>query len=84
MVFDYGGKESLWIHIEPKTFALMKKLGTTCMINNKYMDDVLKEIFTLIVNGDLDDEMQIIFDSIPDADIPKTFNGIPTKEKLDG
>jgi len=50
MVFDFGGKENLWIRMDKPLFSTMKMIANECVLNKVTLDSVLNEILIMAFN----------------------------------
>ena len=83
MVVDYGGKDSVWIRITPKTYKNVLKLGDFCVENSRSIDSVLGGVLQLIADGKLDAQLQeIVAKTIPVA--VQNPSELPTEEVVSG
>lgn len=83
MVFDYGGKESMWLRVESKTLGSLKAIGQICIENRRTVDDVIGRVVQLIAHGDLTDVLKKIVDETDEVDIPEGIQVAPTKNNLE-
>jgi Cu/Ag efflux protein CusF len=83
MVVDYGGKDSVWLRITPKTYKNVLKLGDKCVENHRSIDSVLGGVLQLIADGKLDVHLnEIIAKTLPVVILNPT--ALPTEESLNG
>jgi hypothetical protein len=50
MVFDFGGKENLWIRMDKPLFSTMKMVSNECVLNKVTLDAVLNEVLIMAFN----------------------------------
>ena len=50
MIFDFGGKENLWIRMDKPLFSTMKMIANECVLNKVTLDSVLNEILIMAFN----------------------------------
>jgi hypothetical protein len=50
MVFDFGGKENLWIRMDKPLFSTMKMVSNECVLNKVTLDAVLNEVLIMVFN----------------------------------
>lgn len=50
MVFDFGGKENLWIRMDKPLFSTMKMISNECVLNKVTLDAVLNEVLIMAFN----------------------------------
>ena len=50
MVFDFGGKENLWIRMDKPLFSTMKMVSNECVLNKVTLDAVLNEVLIMALN----------------------------------
>lgn len=50
MVFDFGGKENLWIRMDKPLFSTMKMVANECVLKKVTLDAVLNEVLVMAFN----------------------------------
>jgi hypothetical protein len=50
MVFDFGGKENLWVRMDKPLFSTMKMVANECVLNKVTLDAVLNEVLIMAFN----------------------------------
>jgi len=59
MIFDFNGKESVWVRMNPKDKVAAMKVGDLCRANSRMMDSVVSALFQLTQEeGDLGDSVR--------------------------
>lgn len=83
MVVDFGGKESLWLRMEPKTRKAFEVLGKRLVTEQRSADAIIGGLVRLAGEGKLETQLvQLIADSEP-VEIPDGFDVIPTQQALE-
>lgn len=84
MVFDYGGKQSIWVRASKSTMEALITMGTRCCEESKCLDDALRHLFEDICkDGSLaSEQFAKSLDIAPKVVIPVNFGGVPTKDSL--
>lgn len=82
MVFDHGGKRSMWLRIEGKTMKALDLIGHMCIENDRTVDDVIGKLAQLIARGDFPEIMAEVLKGTPVTKIAKTLKVAPTKDNL--
>lgn len=80
MVFDYGGKDSVWLRMEAKGKKALFSVGDLCVKNERTMDAVVGELFTRFVSNP--DLIESVINATPKREIPEEVE-LPTLDFLD-
>ena len=81
MLFDFGGKDSIWLRMGNETRKGLLKIGKRCVQESRTMDDVLGGLIRMAAEGQLE---EALMQSIAASDPVKLSEGVefPTKEGL--
>ena len=63
MIFDFGGKENLWIRMDKPLFSTMKMIASECVLNKVTLDAVLNEVLIMAFNRK--DEVAEVMGKLP-------------------
>ena len=77
MMFDYGGKYSIWVRMFEKDLAVFKKIAGICIGKDKAIDDVLRVMFKELV--DKPEKLEELISRTPDRD-PNQRNHLELKQ----
>lgn len=83
MVFDHGGKRSMWLRIEGKTMNALDVIGTICIDHGRTVDDVVGGLMQSIAKGDFKEHLDKIISKTPAVKLPENFPVAPTKDNLE-
>lgn len=83
MILDYGGKETVWIRMEPDGFSNLLELANRCRDASRTMDALLEGLIDEAAEGNLDDLLQDIFARSEEVEIESDFNDLPVVDFLD-
>jgi hypothetical protein len=83
MVFDYGGKESVWLRVSKKTYEALHVIGDQCVHEKRTVDDVVGVVVQLIALGKAPDLMKAAVDQTPVSDTGSPFVGMPTADTIE-
>ena len=67
MLFDYGGKYSVWIRMLEGDLSTFKKFAGVCVGRNKAIDDVVRNLFKYVMINDA--LMTLLLDNTKDRDM---------------
>jgi hypothetical protein len=68
MIFDFGGKENLWVRMDKPLFSTMKMIANECVLNKVTLDAVLNEVLIMAFNRK--EEVAEVLKKLPKAKIP--------------
>jgi len=68
MIFDFGGKENLWVRMDKPLFSTMKMIANECVLNKVTLDAVLNEVLIMALNRK--EEVTEVLKRLPKAKIP--------------
>lgn len=83
MLLDFGGKDSIWLRMEPQTKKALLALCDLCVQKSKTVDDLLGGLIRMAVDGQLAPQLASLVEECPDTVLPEGLT-IPTKEVLAG
>jgi len=81
MIFDYGGRKSVWLRMKQKELSTMTDLGDRCRENKIALDDLMSRILHLISNDE--DTLTSLIKDCPEVDLPVEDGQLPTLDFLD-
>lgn len=81
MIVDFGGKDSIWLRMEPKTKSAVLLIGEFCAENDRTMDDIVGGMLRAFAAGDLPELAEQLLAKSPPVAI-EGLNVLPTKENL--
>ena len=79
MVFDFGGKENLWIRMDKPLFSTMKMIANECVLNKVTLDFVLNEILIMAFNRK--EEVAEVMEKLPKVKMKESVSW-PTEAEL--
>ena len=68
MFIDYGGKNSIWVRVDRKTYKDVKKVSEMCMARKRGFDQLLKGLMRRIEAEKLEDLVDEILDNAPEVE----------------
>lgn len=83
MVFDHGGKRSMWLRIEGKTMTALDLLGDLCIENSRTIDDIVGVLLQLIAKGDFKEATAEAIAKSNPVVLPGGLGVSPTKDHLE-
>lgn len=82
MVFDYGGRRSVWLQSSLKTLQSFDVISLRCRDEGRTLDDTLGAVLHLIAEGEHQDLLKAAIEAAPKVVIPATVPGLVTKEAI--
>lgn len=82
MVFDHGGKDSVWLRSSKETLNALYGIGEVCREKQRSMDALVGGLLQLIANGQAPDLLQKVIDSTQPVEIPDDAVEMPTEDFL--
>lgn len=82
MIIDFGGKESVWLRLEPDTKKHFMELAVRCRNEKRTMDDLLGGLIAEAANGKLESTLVQLIAKSEEVELPFGYEGVPTKETM--
>lgn len=82
MIFDYGGKDSIWLRMGKSDINSMQALGARCMAEGRALDTVVAGLFEEFLAQKNDSIVAAIIANAPKVEIPEGTE-LPTLDFLD-
>lgn len=82
MVLDYGGHDSVWVHIDKPTLKAVYTLGDMCRQHSVTMDDLLGGVVRAIAKGEAAELTDKILKKAPKTAVPDALQTLPTHDNI--
>jgi len=83
MVFDYGGRRSVWVEARKDTMRAFDKVADLCIEHRRLMDDIVGGVLQSIAQGYLDELVEKLVEKSPEVKLPKNLSGHPTRANVE-
>jgi ParB/RepB/Spo0J family partition protein len=83
MLLDFGGKDSIWLRMDPKTRKAVQNLCETCVTHKRTVDDIIGGLLRMAADGYLSEQLVQLIAKTDEVLIPEGVK-VPSLEVLSG